>query len=57
MVAHGIAIVSNNDGEKAETLLFSRIYKLTHPLLVLFDCSWKIFDNCRLPHKFKGTPF
>ncbi|KAF2194538.1 hypothetical protein K469DRAFT_774030 [Zopfia rhizophila CBS 207.26] len=33
------------------------IYKLTHPLLVLFDCSWKILDNCRLPQKFKGTPF
>jgi hypothetical protein len=33
------------------------IYKLTDPLLVLFDCSWKILDNCRLPQKFKGTPF
>ena len=57
MVAHGIAIVSNNDGEKPEPLLFSRIYKLTNPLLVLFHCAWKILDNCRLPHKFKGTPF
>jgi hypothetical protein len=21
------------------------------------ECSWRILDDCRLPHKFKGTPF
>ncbi|ORY59928.1 uncharacterized protein BCR38DRAFT_459952 [Pseudomassariella vexata] len=24
---------------------------------IIFDCSWRILDSCRPPHKFKGTPF
>jgi hypothetical protein len=28
-----------------------------YPLIVLFDCSWKITSNCCLPKKSKETPF